>query len=109
MNKQTNSNLKMKSILVLRIAILACAFLGGLLAIIAAAGTEWQKSEYQEKLFTIDIFPRKIVVTIGLWKYCSKAEGIGTQCRIMKIGKSSLKGRLTYLQSDPFMLSFMLW
>ena len=101
---KANSNLNMKSILALRIAILACAFLGGLLAIIAVAGTEWQKLEHRVKVFTMDAIPRKFVVTIGLWKYCSKVEGIGTQCRIFTIEKNSLKGRLTYLQSDPFVL-----
>lgn len=78
----------MKSILVLRITILACAFLGCLLAIIAVAGQEWQKSEFQvPKFFSTDIIPRKIVLTNGLWKHCSKVEGIGTRCITMKIEK----------------------
>lgn len=53
----------MKVVLILRFAILTCIFLGGLLAIIATAGKEWEKYE-------IDGIDGK--VTFGLWDYCGR-------------------------------------
>lgn len=54
----------MKVVLILRFAILTCIFLGGLLAIIATAGKEWEKYE-------IDGIDGK--VTFGLWDYCGRS------------------------------------
>lgn len=83
----------MTSVLVLRIAILACVFLGGLFAIIAAAGKEWQKKEVQSGFVT-----KKI--TIGLWETCGFLTGDPTQCSTFKLKAGSVKGRLMYLQKD---------
>ena len=83
----------MTSVLVLRIAILACVFLGGLFAIIAVAGREWQKKEVQDGLIT-----KK--ATIGLWEACVFLTGDPTQCSTFKLKPGSLKGRLMYLQKD---------
>ena len=83
----------MTSVLVLRIAILACVLLGGLFAIIAVAGREWQKKEVQDGLIT-----KK--ATIGLWEACVFLTGDPTQCSTFKLKPGSLKGRLMYLQKD---------
>lgn len=83
----------MTSVLVLRIAILACVLLGGLFAIIAVAGREWQKREVQDGLIT-----KK--ATIGLWETCVFLTGDPTQCSTFKLKPGSLKGRLMYLQKD---------
>ena len=53
----------MTLIVVLRVAILPCIFLGVLFAIIAIAGKEWEKYE-------IDGIDGK--VTFGLWDYCGR-------------------------------------
>ena len=50
-------------ILVLRVAILSCIFLGVLFTIIATAGKEWEK-------YKIDGIDAK--VTFGLWDYCAR-------------------------------------
>ena len=83
----------MTSVLVLRVAILACALLGGLFAIIAVAGKEWQKKEVQFGFIT-----KK--ATIGLWETCGLLTGDPTQCSTVKLKPGSLKGRLMYLQKD---------
>lgn len=83
----------MTSVLVLRIAILACVFLGGLFAIIAAAGKEWQKKEEQSGFVTTK-------ATIGLWEACGFLTVDSTQCSTFKLKPGSLKGRLMYLQKD---------
>ena len=83
----------MTSVLVLRIAILACVFLGGLFAIIAVAGREWQKKEVQVGFITTK-------ATIGLWEACVFSTGDPTQCSTFKLKPGSLKGRLMYLQKD---------
>ena len=53
----------MAFVLVLRVAILSCIFLGVLFAIIATAGKEWEKYE-------IDVIDTKI--TFGLWDNCAR-------------------------------------
>ena len=78
----------MGNILVLRIAILSCVLLGGLFAIIAAAGKEWHKIEIQISS------TRKRTITIGLWDICTKITGSPSQCIAIKILKTSLKGKL---------------
>lgn len=57
----------MKVVLILRFAILTCIFLGGLLAIIATAGKEWQKIENEKISVRYKITETN---TLGLWKYC---------------------------------------
>ena len=53
----------MTFILVLRVAILTCIFLGVFSAIIATAGKEWEKYEIDGIDGT---------VTFGLWEYCGR-------------------------------------
>ena len=55
----------MAFILVLRVAILTCIFLGVVFAIIATAGKEWVKYE-------IDGTSNKL--THGLWDYCARGQ-----------------------------------
>ena len=58
-------------ILVLRIAILACIFLGLLFTITATAGKEWDKYESDIK------------ETFGLWEFCVQSNGLassGSSC-----------------------------
>lgn len=53
----------MTLILVLRVAILSCIFLGVLFEIIATAGKEWEK-------YQIDGIDVKVI--FGLWDYCGQ-------------------------------------
>ena len=55
----------MAIILIIRVALLACIFVGGLFAIIATAGKEWQKHETKE-------FHVTETYTVGLWDFCVK-------------------------------------
>ena len=55
----------MAIILILRVVILACIFLGGRLAIFATAGKEWQKYEFRSST-------NAHTFKYGLWKYCEK-------------------------------------
>lgn len=87
----------MANILVLRIAILICVFLGGLFAIIAAAGKEWHKIERQTSL------TRKRTITFGLWDICTKVTGSSSHCIAINIlisSLSSLKGKLWNFHTD---------
>ena len=78
----------MANISVLCIAILSCVFLGGLFAIIAAAGKEWHKIETQISS------TRKRTITLGLWDICTKITGFPSHCIAIKILKGNLKGKL---------------
>ena len=60
-NMNCNSKYMMTNPLILRVVFMICIFLGGLLAIIATAGKEWQKLE-----------GICMTLTAGLWEYCYK-------------------------------------
>lgn len=71
----------MANVLKQRIAILACIFLGGLLAVIATAGKEWQKfkkSKNREFRMYYEYFrnPEEFILgyKTGLWEYCKTEE-----------------------------------
>ena len=79
--------------LILRVVIMVCIFLGGLLAIVATAGKEWQKQE------NINYRHGKSTYYAGLWEYCSKQSyyyDSYTTCspvdEVLKMMKSSIKG-----------------
>lgn len=87
----------MTFILVLRVAILSCIFLGVLFAIIATAGKEWEKYE-------IDGIDAK--VTFGLWDYCVRERQTSTCFSVndllktlesAKLIKSRAKGKYLFL------------
>ena len=89
----------MTFILVLRVAILSCIFLGVLFAIIATAGKEWEKYE------TDGIDAR---VTFGLWDYCARNRQTSACAPIndllknlesAKFIKSRAKGKYLFLET----------
>lgn len=78
--------------LVLRVVIMVCIFLGGLLAIVATAGKEWQKQENSKYRYATSTY------YAGLWEYCSKQSyyyNLYTRCspvdEVLKMMKSSIK------------------
>ena len=87
----------MTFILVLRVAILTCIFLGVLFVIIATTGKEWEKYE-------IDGTDGK--VTFGLWDYCGGNRKTSTCASVndplkelekAKLIESSAKGKDFFL------------
>ena len=71
----------MANALMARIVILACIFLGGLLAIVANAGKEWEKFEKQVNSNYRHYYPYVVNYeefilgyNTGLWEYCTKEE-----------------------------------
>ena len=71
----------MANVLIPRIAILTCIFLGGLLAIVATAGKEWEKIEirvnrdtspYYDYYYVRNWEEYKTEYKTGLWEYCRK-------------------------------------
>ena len=66
-NTSISTKCMMKVTLILRFAILICIFLGGLLAIIATAGKEWQKLGIEQIGYH-----KTRTDTLGLWEHCVK-------------------------------------
>ena len=83
--------------LILRIVLLVCIFLGGLFAIIATAGKEWQKREDIHDDFG------KITYTAGLWDSCYKISHYFdsvTSCSSLNMKNSSLKGNYFFMSVE---------
>ena len=60
----------MAIILILRVALLVCILLGGLFAILATAGKEWQKFEQQFSYRYDNPIVIKEKYYAGLWEFC---------------------------------------
>ena len=102
----------MANALIARIAILACIFLGELLAIFATAGKEWEKFEKQINSHYRYYYPHVVNYeefilgyNTGLWEYCTNEEddlGIKTT-RCVSVNdelrryESSMKGNYFFI------------
>ena len=62
-NTNINSKCMMANLLILRVVILTCMFLGELLAIIAIFENKWQK-------YALKGHSNVLVLNAGLWEYC---------------------------------------
>ena len=101
--------------LILRVLIMACIFVGGLFAIIATAGKEWQKYEDIEYRYG------RTTYYAGLWEYCFKEEYYdesNTRCspvdEILRMMKSSIKGNYFFIsvvssRKDRFFVGFIIF
>ena len=102
----------MANALIARIVILVCIFLGGLLAIVATAGKEWEKFEKQINSNYRYYYPNVVnyeEFILGyntrLWEYCTNEEddlGIQTS-RCVSVNdelrryESSMKGNYFFI------------
>ena len=76
---------------------MVCIFLGGMFAIIATAGKEWQKREDIHDDFG------KITYTAGLWDSCYKISNYFdsvTSCSPANMKKSSLKRNYIFMSIE---------
>ena len=101
-NTNVSSKYTMTNPLILRVALMICIFLGGLLETIATAGKEWQKLDGNYNTYTA-----------GLWEYCYYYKETyyyyyysETRCApindILRYTKSNIKGNysLMSIESD---------
>ena len=86
--------------LILRVFTLSCIFLGGIFAIIATAGKEWQIFESHVSYRVGYSSYRNVTVTnkFGLWEYCTDDTYFGYRsrpnCKPVNNKLNSIKGNL---------------